>query len=86
LPVIDSCDVDNGAWPLAERIGSCASTMLRRCWVSGWPRGTIYELLAREGDRLFPDDYLAYLCTASAKGRPTVPARVVCSVTLLQAH
>jgi len=48
--------------------------------------GTIYHLLAREGERLFPDDYLADLFTASAKGRPTVPARVVCTVMLLQAH
>ena len=48
--------------------------------------GTVYQLLAREGDRLFPDDYLADLFTDSAKGRPTVPARVVCTVMLLQAH
>jgi len=48
--------------------------------------GTIYHLLAVEGHRLFPDDYLADLFTGSAKGRPTVPARVVCTVMLLQAH
>jgi hypothetical protein len=48
--------------------------------------GTIYHLLAREGARLFPDDYLADLYTDSVRGRPTVPARVVCTVMLLQAH
>ncbi|HET8641580.1 MAG TPA: IS1182 family transposase [Pseudonocardiaceae bacterium] len=48
--------------------------------------GTIYQLLAGQGDRLFPDEYLADLYADSAKGRPTVPARVVCSVMLLQAH
>jgi Transposase DDE domain/Transposase domain (DUF772) len=48
--------------------------------------GTIYHLLAVEGDRLFPDEYLADLFTDSAKGRPTVPARVVCTVMLLQAQ
>ena len=48
--------------------------------------GTIYHLLAVEGDRLFPDEYLADLFTDSAKGRPTVPARIVCTVMLLQAQ
>src|SRR5262245_38669797 len=48
--------------------------------------GTIYHLLAREGHRLFPDDYLADVFTDSTKGRATVPARVVCTVMLLQAH
>jgi hypothetical protein len=48
--------------------------------------GTIYHLLAVEGHRLFPDDYLADVFTDSTKGRPTVPARVVCTVMLLQAH
>jgi hypothetical protein len=47
--------------------------------------GTIYRLLAREGHRLFPDDYLVDLYEDSVKGRPTVPARVVCTVMLLQA-
>jgi hypothetical protein len=42
-------------------------------------------VLAREGYRLFPDDYLADVYLDSVKGRPTVPARVVCTVMLLQA-
>jgi hypothetical protein len=50
------------------------------------PEGTVYHLLAGEGQRLFGDDYFADLFTASPKGRPTVPARVVATVMLLQAH
>ena len=37
------------------------------------------------GRSMFPDDYFADLYTESAKGRPTVPARVVATVMLLQA-
>jgi hypothetical protein len=50
------------------------------------PEGTVYHLLAGHGQRLFGDDYFADLFTASAKGRPTVPARLVATVMLLQAH
>jgi hypothetical protein len=50
------------------------------------PEGSVYHLLAREGQQLFPDDYFADLFTASAKGRPTIPARVVATTMLLQAH
>lgn len=48
--------------------------------------GSIYRLLADHGDRLFPDGYFADLYKASSKGRPTVPARVLATVMLLQAH
>jgi Transposase DDE domain/Transposase domain (DUF772) len=47
--------------------------------------GSIYRLLAEHGDVLFGDDYFADLFTRSALGRPTVPARVVATVMLLQA-
>jgi hypothetical protein len=47
--------------------------------------GSIYRLLADEGDRLFPNDYFADLFTRSVRGRPTVPARVLATVMLLQA-
>jgi hypothetical protein len=46
----------------------------------------IYRLLATEGDRLFPDDYFADCYTGSRRGRPTVPARVLATVMVLQAH
>jgi hypothetical protein len=39
--------------------------------------GSIYRLLADEGARIFPDDYFADLYATSARGRPTVPARVL---------
>jgi len=45
----------------------------------------VYRLLADEGDRLFPDHYFADLHKASALGRPTIPARVVATVMVLQA-
>lgn len=47
--------------------------------------GSVYWLLACHGHRLFPDDYFADLFTDSRRGRPTVPARVVATVMLLQA-
>ena len=50
------------------------------------PVGSVYHLLAEQGQRLFGDDYFADLFTDSVKGRPTIPARVVATVMLLQAH
>ncbi len=47
--------------------------------------GSIYRLLADAGDRMFPDDYFADLYLASAKGRPTIPARLMATVMVLQA-
>ena len=46
----------------------------------------IYRFLADFGDRLFPDDYFADLYKESRRGRPTVPARVLATVVILQAH
>lgn len=46
----------------------------------------IYRLLADFGQHMFPDDYFADLYSGSARGRPTVPARVVATVMVLQAH
>ncbi|MFN2504500.1 MAG: transposase, partial [Acidimicrobiales bacterium] len=46
--------------------------------------GSLYRLLADTGDRLFGDDYFADLYKRSPLGRPTVPARVLATVTLLQ--
>lgn len=48
--------------------------------------GSIYKLLADEGQELFPDDYFSDLYTDSVRGRPTVPARVLATTMLLQAH
>ena len=44
----------------------------------------VYRLLADHGERLFGDDYFADLYTRSRLGRPTVPARVLASVMVLQ--
>lgn len=46
----------------------------------------VYRLLADEGHRLFPDDYFADCYKDSSRGRPTVPARVLATVMVLQAH
>jgi Transposase DDE domain/Transposase domain (DUF772) len=46
----------------------------------------VYRLLADYGARLFPDDYFADLYKDSVRGRPTVPARVLATVMILQAH
>jgi hypothetical protein len=48
-------------------------------------KGSIYRLLADEGAVLFFDEYFADLYTDSTKGRPTVPARILATVMLLQA-
>lgn len=45
----------------------------------------VYRLLAEHGARLFPDGYFADLYKKSSLGRPTVPARVLATVVLLQA-
>jgi DDE family transposase/transposase-like protein DUF772 len=46
--------------------------------------GSIYRLLADHGQVMFSDEYFADLYAESARGRPTVPARVVATVMLLQ--
>jgi hypothetical protein len=48
--------------------------------------GSVYRLLAEHGGDLFGDEYFADLFKRSALGRPTVPARVVAAVMLLQAY
>jgi IS5 family transposase len=47
--------------------------------------GSIYRLLADHGHAMFPDDYFADCYTESLKGRPTIPARVMATVMVLQA-
>ena len=47
--------------------------------------GSIYRLLADEGHAMFGDDYFADLYSDSVRGRPTIPARVMATVMLLQA-
>ena len=46
----------------------------------------VYRFLAGHGDRLFPDNYFADCYKDSRRGRPTVPARVLATVMVLQAH
>ena len=48
--------------------------------------GSLCRLLADEGHRLFGDDYFADLYAPTHRGRPTIPARVVATVMLLQSH
>jgi hypothetical protein len=50
------------------------------------PVGSVYRLLAEHGGALFGDEYFADLFKRSSLGRPTVPARVVATVMLLQAY
>lgn len=49
-------------------------------------QGSIFRLLAEHGDALFGDEYFADLFKRSTLGRPTVPARAVATVMLLQAY
>ena len=48
--------------------------------------GSVYRLLAEQGGALFGDDYFADVFTVSRLGRPTVAARTVATVMLLQAY
>ena len=50
------------------------------------PEGSVYRLLAEHGGALFGDEYFVDLFKRSTLGRPTVPARVVATVMLLQAY
>lgn len=50
------------------------------------PEGSVYRLLAEHGGLLFGDEYFADVFKRSVLGRPTVPARVVATVMLLQAY
>jgi hypothetical protein len=50
------------------------------------PVGSVYLLLAEHGGALFGEEYFADLFKRSVLGRPTVPARVVATVMLLQAY
>ena len=47
--------------------------------------GSIYKLLAEHGHEPFGDDYFADCYSGAADGRPTVPARILASVMILQA-
>jgi hypothetical protein len=47
--------------------------------------GSLYRLLCDHGHSMFGDDYFADCYTDSAKGRPTIPARVMATVMILQA-
>lgn len=47
--------------------------------------GSIYRLLADHGLSMFPDDYFADCYSDSRKGRPTIAARVMATVMILQA-
>ena len=46
----------------------------------------VYRFLAEHGDRVFPVDYFADCYKDSRRGRPTIPARVLATVMVLQAH
>jgi hypothetical protein len=47
--------------------------------------GSIYKLLADHGHELFGDDYFADCYSGARDGRPTVPARTLATVMILQA-
>jgi hypothetical protein len=47
--------------------------------------GSLYRLLADHGEKLFSDDYFADLYKVSQLGRPTVSARLLATVMVLQA-
>jgi hypothetical protein len=68
-----------GAAPVAQRFENPRELLGDRL------RG-VYRLSAVEGHRIFGDDYFADCYKDSRRGRPTVPARVLATVMVLQAH
>src|SRR5258708_27416054 len=51
----------------------------------GLREGSVYRMQADNGQAIFGDGYFAGLCSGSVRGQPTVPARVVATVMVLQA-
>ncbi|MCA1693003.1 MAG: transposase, partial [Actinobacteria bacterium] len=66
---------------LAERQGDLLDDVVRFCDET-LPEGSVYGLLHRERDRLFPDELFADLF--SDRGRRSVPPSVVATVMVLQ--
>jgi hypothetical protein len=66
---------------LAERQGGLLDDVVRFC-DRELPPSSVYGLLHRERDRLFPDEFFADLF--SVKGRRSVPPSVVATVMVLQ--
>jgi transposase len=66
---------------LADRQGELFNAAVRRCEAS-LPAVSIYRLLHRERDRLFPDELFADLFTT--RGRRSVPPSMVAVVMVLQ--
>jgi hypothetical protein len=66
---------------LAERQGDLLDGVIRFC-DGALPEGSVYGLLHRERDRLFPDEFFADLF--SGRGRRSVPPSVVATVMVLQ--
>jgi hypothetical protein len=65
----------------ADRQGDLFDEVARFCEET-LPENSIYGFLARERDRLFPDDLFADLFTGT--GRRSVPPSVVATVMVLQ--
>jgi hypothetical protein len=66
---------------LADRQGDLLDEVIRFC-DEALPEGSVYGLLHRERDRLFPDEMFEDLF--SARGRRSVPPSVVATVMVLQ--
>jgi Transposase DDE domain/Transposase domain (DUF772) len=66
---------------LADRQGELFNAAVRRCEAS-LPAVSIYRLLHRERDRLFPDELFADLFTT--RGRRSIPPSIVAVVMVLQ--
>ncbi len=66
---------------LAERQGDLLDDVVRFC-DQALPESSVYGLLHRERDRLFPDELFADLF--SDRGRRSVPPSVVATVMVLQ--
>jgi hypothetical protein len=75
----DNCDMALGRAPVQQGFDDPRVLLGDRL-----REGSLYRLLADHGQVMFPDGYFADLYTGSAKGRPTVAARVVATVMLLQ--
>ncbi len=73
------------SWRWAGHTISAGFRIRGTSWVTGCARGRCTRLLADHGQAMFGDDYFADLYSGSPKGQPTVPARTVATVMVLQA-
>jgi hypothetical protein len=85
LPAIGALTWENGGVALGRARSQQGFQDPRDILGDRLREGSLYRLLADHGQAIFGNGYFADLYSGSVKGQPTVPARVVATVMVLQA-